>query len=144
MRRKNYSLVAIVLLALISGLILGNLLASKEKRKFNDNFGSIFKNILKTDNKISEMLRLIDSYYVDTVDINNMTEEVAVDLIAKLDPHSVYIPAEELETVNNELEGSFSGIGVQFNIQNDTITIVSVISGGPSEKVGLLAGDRII
>ena len=144
MKRKNYSLVAIVLLALISGLILGNLLASKEKRKFNDNFGSIFKNILKTDNKISEMLRLIDSYYVDTVDINNMTEEVAVDLIAKLDPHSVYIPAEELETVNNELEGSFSGIGVQFNIQNDTITIVSVISGGPSEKVGLLAGDRII
>ena len=67
-----------------------------------------------------------------------------VDLIAKLDPHSVYIPASDLENVNSELEGSFSGIGVQFNIQNDTITIVSVISGGPSEKVGLLAGDRIV
>jgi len=144
MKRKNYSLVAIVLLALIAGLILGNLLASREKRKFNDNFGNIFKSILKTDNKISEILRLIDTYYVDTVDIDNLTEEMAIELIAQLDPHSVYIPADELELVNNELEGSFSGIGVQFNIQNDTITIVSVISGGPSEKVGLLAGDRII
>jgi len=67
-----------------------------------------------------------------------------IDLIAKLDPHSVYIPAADLENVNSELEGSFSGIGVQFNIQNDTVMIVSVISGGPSEKVGLLAGDRIV
>jgi carboxyl-terminal processing protease len=67
-----------------------------------------------------------------------------IDLIAKLDPHSVYIPAKDLEVVNSELEGSFTGIGVQFNIQNDTVMIISVISGGPSEKVGLLAGDRII
>ena len=66
------------------------------------------------------------------------------EIVAKLDPHSVYIPARDLEAVNSELEGSFSGIGVQFNIQNDTVMIISVISGGPSEKVGLMAGDRLV
>lgn len=65
-------------------------------------------------------------------------------VIGELDPHSAYIPAKDLESVNEELEGSFSGIGIQFNILNDTINVVSVISGGPSEKVGILAGDRII
>ena len=59
-------------------------------------------------------------------------------------PHSAYIPAKDLESVNEELEGSFSGIGIQFNILNDTINVVSVIPGGPSEKVGILAGDRIV
>jgi carboxyl-terminal processing protease len=73
-----------------------------------------------------------------------MTEETMTDLVSKLDPHSVYIPAADLAAVNSELEGSFSGIGVQFNIQNDTVMIVAVINGGPSEKVGLLAGDRIV
>lgn len=144
MAKKNLSLVIIVLAALISGILLGNLIATREQKGFNDAFGNIFKNFSSSNNKISEIIQLIDNYYVDTVDVNNLTEEMATELIAKLDPHSVYIPAKDLEIVNNELEGSFSGIGVQFNIQNDTIMIISVISGGPSEKVGLLAGDRIV
>jgi len=144
MEKKNLSLVIIVLVALISGILLGNLISSRHYQHFDNTFSDIFHNISKSDNKISELLQLIDEYYVDTVDINNLTEEMAIELIAKLDPHSVYIPAKDLEIVNNELEGSFSGIGVQFNIQNDTIMIVSVISGGPSEKAGLLAGDRIV
>jgi len=63
---------------------------------------------------------MIDAQYVDSVSVDELTEEMMIDLIAKLDPHSVYIPAADLENVNSELEGSFSGIGVQFNIQNDT------------------------
>jgi carboxyl-terminal processing protease len=144
MEKKNLSLVVIVLIALISGILLGNLIANRNNNNLDSAFSNIFKNFPRTDNKISEILQLIDSHYVDTVDMQSLTEEMAIDLIAKLDPHSVYIPAKDLEIVNNELEGSFSGIGVQFNIQNDTITIISVISGGPSEKVGLLAGDRIV
>ncbi|MDD4198766.1 MAG: S41 family peptidase [Paludibacter sp.] len=144
MEKKNLSLVIIVLVALISGILLGNLISSRHYQHFDNTFSDIFHNISRSDNKISELLQLIDEYYVDTVDINNLTEEMAIELIAKLDPHSVYIPAKDLEIVNNELEGSFSGIGVQFNIQNDTIMIISVISGGPSEKAGLLAGDRIV
>ncbi|MDD4488879.1 MAG: S41 family peptidase [Paludibacter sp.] len=144
MGKKNLSLVVIVLVALICGILLGNMIASRQNQNLDVSFGNLFKNFAKPGNKISEILQLIDNYYVDSVDINNLTEDMAVDLIAKLDPHSVYIPAKDLEIVNDELEGSFSGIGVQFNIQNDTIMIISVISGGPSEKVGLLAGDRIV
>lgn len=144
MNKKNINLVAIVLVALISGLLLGNLVSKRNIELSNNRLGNLFDFSIKKNNKISEILQLIDNYYVDTVDISNFSEEMAVDLIAKLDPHSVYIPAKDLEIVNNELEGSFSGIGVQFNIQNDTIMIISVISGGPSEKVGLLAGDRIV
>jgi len=133
MAKKNLSLVIIVLAALISGILLGNLIATRQQRGLDAAFGNLFKNFSSSDNKISELLQLIDSYYVDSVDVNDLTEEMATELIAKLDPHSVYIPAKDLEIVNNELEGSFSGIGVQVNIQNDTIMIISVISGGRSE-----------
>ncbi|GAB1415603.1 S41 family peptidase [Paludibacter sp.] len=144
MTKKNVSLVAIVLIALISGLLLGNLIAKRSLQPPAERFGSLFNLFPNNNDKVSEILQLIDKYYVDTVDINKYTEEMAFDLLSKLDPHSVYIPAEDLEIVNEELEGSFSGIGVQFNIQNDTIMIISVISGGPSEKIGLIAGDRIV
>jgi carboxyl-terminal processing protease len=142
MNKKNLVLVLIVFAAVIFGLVLGNLLADRAHLRSKSKISNIFSG--RGDNKVEELLALINSQYVDTVDVNDLTEEVVADLISKLDPHSVYIPASDLETVNSELEGSFNGIGVQFNIQNDTITIVSVISGGPSEKVGLLAGDRIV
>lgn len=143
MNRKNLTLVLVVVTAVVAGLFLGNIIALRQLQQqslFSGNFLGGFG----AGSKLEEMLGLIDSEYVDSVDINKITEEMAVDLIAKLDPHSVYIPAEDLEEVKSELEGSFSGIGVQFNIQNDTIMIISVISGGPSERVGLLAGDRIV
>ena len=144
MNKKNFSLVIIVLAALIIGLLLGNVIAIRSMMSEKNAFSGLFNTLVNPGNKIQEIMQLIDAEYVDSVDVSKLSEELAVELIAKLDPHSVYIPAQDLEIVNNELEGSFSGIGVQFNIQNDTIMIISVISGGPSEKVGLLAGDRIV
>lgn len=94
--------------------------------------------------KFSRMLRLIDSYYVDTTNIEKITENAIVHMLSELDPHSVYISAEEVQKMNEPLEGSFEGIGISFNILRDTLMVVEVIAGGPSEKVGLQAGDRII
>lgn len=143
MNKRNLFLVLIVFLSVVAGLFLGNFLARNAQLRNNSTLGgSLFRNMNYT--KIDEFLSLIDNQYVDSVNVKELSEDMMTELIAKLDPHSVYIPASDLETVNSELEGSFSGIGVQFNIQSDTIMVVSVISGGPSEKVGLLAGDRIV
>ncbi len=142
MNKRNLFLVLIVFLSIVAGLLLGNIIANRAGLRSGRMIGNLFGT--SHNNKINELLSLIDNQYVDSVDINELSEEMMTDLVAKLDPHSVYIPAADIENVNSELEGSFSGIGVQFNIQNDTIMIVSVISGGPSEKVGLLAGDRIV
>ena len=142
MNKKNILIIVTVVVAVLFGLFFGNLIALKANR------GNKIKNLTEyfsgSNSKVDEMLSLIDEQYVDTINIDSITDEVMTDLVSKLDPHSVYIPAKDLEAVNSELEGSFSGIGVQFNIQNDTVMIVSVISGGPSEKVGLMAGDRIV
>ncbi len=94
--------------------------------------------------KLDFLLGIINQCYVDSLDFEQLTDDAAAQIIAELDPHSAYILASELESVNDELEGSFSGIGVQFNILNDTVMIVDVISGGPSEKLGILPGDRIV
>jgi len=136
MNKKNLLLVLIVFLAIMCGVLLGNLLARRAS-------GTGLSRIL-SHSKVDDLLSIINSQYVDSVNVKELTEELMTDLTSKLDPHTVYIPASDLEDVNNELEGSFSGIGVQFNIQNDTVMIVSVIRGGPSDKVGLIAGDRIV
>ena len=95
-------------------------------------------------NKLNDLLHIVNDLYVDTVKISDLVEEAMPQILSELDPHSSYIPAKNLEAVNDELKGSFSGIGIQFTIQEDTIHINNVIPGGPSEKVGLMAGDRII
>lgn len=94
--------------------------------------------------KLDTILEMIQERYVDVVDPDSILEATLPDLMAQLDPHSVYIPKEDLQGVNEELEGSFSGIGISFNLLGDTINVLEVISGGPSEKVGILPGDRII
>ncbi len=94
--------------------------------------------------KFTRLLRLIDSYYVENADVNSLTEKAIVNILGDLDPHSVYISKEEVEKMNEPLQGSFDGIGVSFSILRDTLMIVQTIPGGPSEKVGLRAGDRII
>lgn len=94
--------------------------------------------------KIATIMGLIKEGYVDDIDTDSLLEESISDIIAKLDPHSSYIKAEDLQAVNDDLDGSFSGIGISFNMLTDTITVLEVISGGPSEKVGLMAGDRVI
>lgn len=100
--------------------------------------------IYPQNSKLNTVLNLISSEYVDTVNTTKMIEELIPGLLENLDPHSVYIPAKDLQQVNEELEGNFGGIGVQFSMQNDTVLVISVISGGPSAKLGILPGDRII
>ncbi|MCM1401946.1 MAG: S41 family peptidase [Bacteroides sp.] len=94
--------------------------------------------------KIAAIMQLVEDEYVDVIDTDSLLEASITEIIEKLDPHSSYIKAEDLQAVNEDLDGSFSGIGISFNMLTDTITVLEVISGGPSEKVGLLAGDRVI
>ena len=122
---------------LVAGIAIGTFYANH----FSGNKLGI---INTTSNKVNALLRIIDDQYVDTVKISDLVEETMPLILSELDPHSSYIPAKRLEAVNEELKGSFSGVGIQFTIQDDTIQINDVIQGGPSEKVGLMAGDRII
>ncbi len=121
------------------GVLIGKLIGSQ---------GSGLPNrsmlVYPQNNKLNTVLDLISSEYVDTVNTSKMVEEMIPHLLDKLDPHSVYIPAKDLQQVNEELEGNFGGIGVQFSMQNDTVMVISVISGGPSAKLGILPGDRIV
>jgi len=95
-------------------------------------------------NKLNYLLQIIDNNYVDTVDMSELVEDAMPQILSELDPHSAYIGAKNAQESVDELKSSFSGIGVSFVIQQDTVNIMSVIKGGPSEKVGLMAGDRII
>lgn len=94
--------------------------------------------------KFNTLLYYIDEIYVDSVDAHDLVETAIVSMLEEMDPHSVYIPAEELQAADEPLNGNFEGVGIQFNIFKDTIMVVSPISGGPSEKLGILAGDRIV
>jgi peptidase, S41 family len=97
-----------------------------------------------TQKKFQTVMNLIKNDYVDEVDLDSLLERTLPSLLTNLDPHSAYIPASDLQAVNDELDGSFCGVGIQFMINNDSISIIEVIPGGPSEKVGLKPGDRII
>lgn len=94
--------------------------------------------------KFGRLLRLIDSYYVDSTKMDDLTEKAIVEVLHNLDPHSVYISKEEVEKMNEPLQGNFEGVGISFNVFRDTLLVVTTVSGGPSEKVGLRAGDRIV
>jgi carboxyl-terminal processing protease len=93
--------------------------------------------------KFGRLLRLIDSYYVDSTNVNDLTDKAIVEVLRNLDPHSVYISKEEVEKMNEPLQGNFEGVGISFNVFRDTLMVVNTIPGGPSEKVGMRAGDRI-
>lgn len=95
-------------------------------------------------NKLDALMSLIEEEYVDTVDRHAIEEKIIPEILKNLDPHTVYIPAKDLAKVNEDLQGNFGGIGVQFSMQNDTVMVINVITGGPSEKVGILPGDRIV
>ena len=94
--------------------------------------------------KIEEILRYVEAKYVDAIDKEALTQEVIDDLLSRLDPHSNYISAEELQAVNEQLKGNFDGIGVEFMVLDDTIVVVTPLAGGPSETAGILSGDRIV
>lgn len=138
MKSNNTRFVPFLLaVCLVAGIAIGTFYANH----FSGNKLGI---INTSSNKLNALLRIIDDQYVDTVNITDLVEEAMPQILSELDPHSLYIPAKDMEEVATELKGSFSGIGVQFTIQDDTIHVNSVIQGGPSEKVGIMAGDRII
>ncbi len=102
-------------------------------------------NIINTgSSKVGYLLQLIDNNYVDTVDMNTLVEDAMPQILSELDPHSSYFGPKDAKEANEDLKGSFSGIGVQFTMEKDTVYVSSVIHGGPSERVGILAGDRIV
>lgn len=119
------------------GIVLGTFLTS--------HFGSDRIGIIDLGgNKLNNLLQLVENNYVDTVDMNALVEDALPEILSKLDPHSSYIAAKDIQKAGEELKGSFSGIGISFRMENDTATVMSIIHGGPAEKVGMLAGDRII
>jgi carboxyl-terminal processing protease len=135
-RRSSIFFPIILALVLISGMLIG--------LKINKTGISDRLLILPRADKVNNVLNLIEDSYVDSISRNKL-EEVAIEsVLQKLDPHSVYIPADEVESVNEPLEGNFSGIGIQFNPQNDTIIVVNTVPNGPSERAGIKSGDRLI
>lgn len=124
----------LIILSLLAGILLG---ANFNTRRHNSSSSDARE-------KVGELFGLIEDKYVDEVDLDSLLEESIPSMLGNLDPHTAYIPAKDLSEVNSELEGSFSGIGISFQLMNDSITVLEVISGGPSEKVGLMPGDRIV
>ncbi|MBU8893460.1 MAG: S41 family peptidase [Bacteroidales bacterium] len=123
-------------IVLVGGILLGKAL--------NNNPHQNYASLYQVNNKLGRIIDYIENRYVDTVSRAKLEESAIPAMLDELDPHSVYIPAREMQSVNEDMRGNFEGIGVVFNHQTDTSIIISVITGGPSDKVGVLAGDRII
>ena len=138
---KKYLFPTLTVLGVALGILVGVSLSQKANAQ-----RIVYQNgyLQWEQSKTDRLLQLMANAYVDELNIDSITDEAMTDLVKKLDPHSAYIPKEDLEMVNSELAGSFSGIGVQFTIQQDTVRIVAVIAGGPSEGVGVLAGDKLV
>ncbi|MGB0916058.1 MAG: S41 family peptidase [Flavobacteriales bacterium] len=128
----------VLAMVLAGGIFLG--------AKLNAGFspGVMLDSSTGSSKKISNLLNYVEEEYVDTVDLDGLTESAIINMLDQLDPHSSYIPARELESTNDPLNGNFDGIGVEFNIISDTIVVVAPITGGPSEKLGIRSGDRIV
>ena len=134
---KNRFNIITALLGIVLGVVL-TLSFSKawEKKKFDGDYNRW--------RKLNLILQEVQKNYVDTIDMAGMTDAAVVAALAKLDPHSVYLPPVELTESDTELAGSFEGIGITFNVPNDTAIVLNTVPGGPSEKAGLMQGDRII
>ncbi len=139
-KKHNVFLPIILSLVLVLGVWLGYFLTNQI------NSGSTFNpsRQASTNDKINSLLEYIEYQYVDTINKKDLVEKTVTSMLQSLDPHSAYIPASDFESVNEPLEGNFDGIGVEFNIIKDTIRVISPIEGGPSEKIGIRAGDRLI
>jgi carboxyl-terminal processing protease len=138
-KNRNTSIYLPILLSVffVGGIFIGLFLQGNNYQK---------KRILgsqQTD-KLNGVISYIESEYVDPVSRHNLVEVAIPSMLRSLDPHSIYIPAKDLQKMNEPLEGNFEGIGIQFNMPNDTVVVVSTISGGPSDLIGILPGDRII
>lgn len=139
-KKNNVFLPIILSFVLVLGIWLGYFLNNRASSgsTTNQNYHS------STNSKINSLLDYIEYQYVDTIDKKDLVEKTVTSMLQSLDPHSSYIAASEFETVNEPLEGNFDGIGVEFNIIKDTIRVINPIEGGPSEKIGIRAGDKIV
>ncbi len=135
-KNSNYqiSLPLILFIGLAAGVLIGASLTSKSGS------GDVGEEV----QKVREVLSLIKNEYVDTANTEALVEDAIMHMLGKLDPHSSYISAKDIVEANEDLKGNFEGIGIEFNIFHDTLVVVSALSGGPSESVGLRSGDKII
>lgn len=130
----------VIALVLAAGILIGRFMAGSEKPS-----KVIFsKNAFSENDKLNQVINYIKSDYVDTIKEQIIVEETINEILQNLDPHSYYIPKSEYNQVNDPLEGNFEGIGIEFRIQEDTVVVVRALAGGPSEKLGIQAGDRIV
>lgn len=135
--RNNRWMPLIIAASVVAGIVIGTFFANR--------YAGNRLNIINTSsNKLNDLLHIIDDQYVDTVDIANIVEQSMPKILQELDPHSSYISAKDAKTANEDLKGSFCGVGIQFVIREDTVRITGIIHGGPSEKVGILPGDKIV
>ena len=135
--KSNRYMPFLMALCIVIGIVIGTFYSNH----FSGNRLSI---INSSSNKLNNLLRIIDDQYVDPVDMDSLVEKAMPQILAELDPHSVYISAKDVQNTNDELKSSFSGIGVEFTIRQDTIHVQNVIKNGPAERAGVLAGDKIV
>ena len=124
-------------LCMVLGIVIGSFYANH----FSGNRLTVINN---GSNRLNNLLRIIDDQYVDKVDIDSLVDKAIPQILAELDPHSVYISAKDVQAATDDLKGSFSGVGIEFTIRQDTIRVQNVIKNGPAEKAGILAGDKIV
>ena len=137
-KSKNSRFIPIyVAIGIVFGIMIGNFYA-------NQYSGKNLSVINASGNKLNDLLYIIDDQYVDSVEVSDLVEKALPQILRELDPHSVYISSKDVEASMQDLKGSFSGIGVQFYTYKDTVCVVKIIPGGPSESAGLMAGDRIV
>ena len=137
MKKTNRYMPLLMALCVVVGILIGNFYAN--------HFSGNRLNIINSgSNRLSNLLHIIDDQYVDKVNIDSLVNNAIPLILAELDPHSVYISAKDAQAANDDLKGSFTGIGVEFTIRQDTIHVQNVISNGPAERAGVLAGDKII
>ena len=137
MTKKNRFMPLWLALSVVLGIFIGTFFANR----FSGNRLSI---INSGSNKLTDLLHIIDDQYVDTVNMNDLVETAMPQILSELDPHSVYIGVKDVQQANDDLKGSFFGVGIEFTIRQDTIHVQNVIGNGPAERAGLLAGDKIV
>ncbi len=137
-KRDKYRFMPLIMaLCVVVGIFIGTF--------FTNHFGGNRLNIVNAgSNRLNNLLHIINDQYVDTVDIDSLVDLTIPKMLSELDPHSVYMTAKEVQMVNDDLKGSFSGVGIEFVIRDDTIRVQNVIKNGPAEKAGILAGDKIV
>ena len=136
-QNKNRYMPLLMALCVVIGIIIGSFYA-------NHSSGNRLNIINSGSKRLNDLLHIIDDQYVDKVDVDSLVEKAIPQILAELDPHSVYINAKDVQAANDDLKGSFSGVGIEFTIRQDTIHVQNVIKNGPAERAGLLAGDKIV